>query len=159
MAVVTSNARQVFSDIIADFSNQAVAKFSDFVEAIIKTEIESTWSTKYPVDFEEDIDGVTAIWGGNGGDRKDMIPFFLNDGVDNVHMVLSSFSPKTDASQTIRGQLRSSPGGWVPDHLVSQPLRYPDGNKVTIDARNFDEGIVVRAETSFPAILENSLNL
>ena len=159
MAVVTSNARQVFGDILADFSNQAVARFSDFVETIIKTEIESTWSKKYPVDFEEDIDGVTVVWGGNGGDREDMIPFFLNEGVDNVHMVLASFSPKTNAFNTVRGQLRSSPGGWTPDHLVGNPLKYPDGNPVRITARNFDEGIVVRAETSFPAILENSLNL
>jgi hypothetical protein len=150
MAVVSDNLDAVLADIIRDAETQVSDLFGEFITDIIRDEIEGTWDSEYPIEVKKETgDKTTVHWGDDS--RKNGIPFILNWGVPegNVKWSLNRFKPKTTP-----GKLRSVEGFWERGNY------HPEGVPgAYIEARQFDEGMVKRADQQFAQYAEANLKL
>lgn len=155
MALVSDNLDSVLADILRDGELQVSQLFGTFITKLIREEIEGTWDSEYPIDVQREAgDKTTVHWGDDS--RKNGIPFILNWGVPegNVKWSLDEFSPKTNAAATVTGRLRSQPGFWKKGHY--DPNGIPGA---FIAPRQFDEGMVKRADQQFALFAEANLKL
>ena len=150
MAVVSDDLDAVLSQIVKDAESQVSSLFGEFITSIIRDEIEGTWDSEYPIDVKRGTGDKTSVhWGDDS--RKNGIPFILNWGVPegNIKVSLEEFSPKTTP-----GMLKSVPGFW------KRGAYYPNGVPgAFIAPRQFDEGMVKRADQQFAPFVEANLKL
>ena len=155
MAVVSDNLDAVLADIIRDAELQVSDLFGEFITDLIRDEIEGTWDSSYPIEVKREMGEKTTVhWGDDS--RKNGIPYILNWGVKegNIKATFDEFKPKTNAARTISGQLRSTTGYYKGKsyNLDGVPGAY-------IEPRQFDEGMVKRADQEFAPYAEANLKL